>query len=335
MRNIATSLLLTILVGAASACAPAATPSAPTAAPARATVIRLEKPVNPDVTDIPRLMAMDALQAQGYTVETPAFDDNATTILAMERGDLDFVTLADLVGIQAIQKEAPLQIVMDDSANTFMVVASNDIQQCADLAGQPVAMIDLTGANASLLYHYIDKECPGTQPNYLVIKGGSNRLAALFAGQVSATTLNMYDFITLDSQQAANVHALVYYAQEFPGYSPLSTFVRRDLVEQYPETVKDVIRAILEARRQVQDPQVLADEIVKRLELDPEQAQMIAKTYLERRVWNVNGAYDSLDAVQAKIDWYTPAGDLPEGMKADQVADLSYLNAVVEEIGRQ
>jgi ABC-type nitrate/sulfonate/bicarbonate transport system substrate-binding protein len=185
-----------------------------------------------------------------------------------------------------------------------------------------------------MLYRYIDKNCPGTQPEYLVISRSTARLAALLAGEVDATSMNLHNFVAASSDELAGFHALVYYADEFPGFSTISTFMRRGLADAYPETARDLVRANLLARRRIQDQAVLTDEIAKRLEIEPGLAAHLADKFLERRMWDLNGAY-TLEAIQAKIDWYAEGGDLPAGLNAADVADLSYLNAVLDEIGRQ
>jgi hypothetical protein len=53
---------------------------------------------------------------------------------------------------------------------------------------------------------------------------------------------------------------------------------------------------MLEQRRRIQDPEILTDEIVKNLELDAAAARPLAETYLEEKIWDVNGRY-SLEIV--------------------------------------
>lgn len=48
----------------------------------------------------------------------------------------------------------------------------------------------------------------------------------------------------------------------------------------------------------------------------------------------MNGGY-TMESVQANIDFLVETAVLSPGLKPDDVADLSYLNAVLDEIGRQ
>jgi ABC-type nitrate/sulfonate/bicarbonate transport system substrate-binding protein len=110
--------------------------------------------------------------------------------------------------------------------------------------------------------------------------------------------------------------------------------VRREFGEQHPEMVKDVIRALFAARRSIQDPQVLREAVIKYLDLEPDEAQQVADTYLEQEIWDASGTY-TLETVQATIDFLQEYGDLAPGLTAEDVADLSYYDAVLDEIGRQ
>jgi ABC-type nitrate/sulfonate/bicarbonate transport system substrate-binding protein len=129
-------------------------------------------------------------------------------------------------------------------------------------------------------------------------------------------------------------YALVNFAQEFPGLTTTSYFARRGFAEEHPDTLKDVLRALLNARRQIQDPQVLQTEIAERLEMEPAEARAVSDAYLALGVWDLNGGYDS-DAVQNNLDFLIGLGELPPGMRAEDVADLSHLQAVLDEIGRR
>jgi hypothetical protein len=39
--------------------------------------------------------------------------------------------------------------------------------------------------------------------------------------------------------------------------------------------------------------------------------------------------------LRQKLDWYIESGDLPAGLKAEDAADLSFLEHVLDELGRQ
>jgi ABC-type nitrate/sulfonate/bicarbonate transport system substrate-binding protein len=279
-------------------------------------------------------MAIDAMRAQGYTVDTHAFADTALTVVALQRGDLDLANVSDVTAWGAIEKGAPIVLVIDDSMNPTILAAKNDLKTCAALQGKRVAVPNLTGGKTFMLHRYIDTRCPGTTPALLVVAGEGSRLAGLLAGELDAAVVDLAALRSIDSKRQSEFSAQVVFADEFPGVTALSHFARRELTEKYPATVKDWLRALLEARRRVQDPQVLANEFVTRLGMTRPLAQTTAATYLEHKFWDVNGRLTP-ESVQQNLDFAIAAGSLKAGVKASDVANLTLLNAVLDEIGRK
>lgn len=301
--------------------------------PDRSGTIHIEAPVSVDVADIPLLMAIDLLRDQGYTVETTALD-SALGPAAMAQGDLDFASFSNLSAWSAIGKGAQLVTVMDKSAVTYMLITSKGIQTCEDLHGKSVAIGDVATINATMLRLYLETNCPNTKPEMVIVKGGRNRMAALLTGEVDAAMQEIEHLVRFERDRPGEFHALIVLAKEFPGLQLNSHVARRDFAEQHPEMVKDVIRALFTARRRLQDAQVLRDEIIKYLELEPDEAQQLADTYLEQEIWDASGTY-TLETVQAIVEFSQQYGELPPELTAKDVADLSYYDAVLDEIGRQ
>lgn len=330
-------VVATVLTAACTAPQPAAPHLASTArssaSPAKSGTMRLEMPEEADIADVPWLMAIDSLREQGYTVETMSMS-NTLGPVAMAQGDIDMASLSNQLAWAAIGKGAPILTVMDKSANTYMLITSKRVQTCADLDGRPVAVGSVSTVNWAMLNAYLQKECPETRPEILIVRGGSNRMAALLSDEVDGAMQDIDDLIQLEREKPGEFHALIVLAQAFPGLQLNSHAANRDFAEQHPEMVKDVIRAVFAARRTIQDPNVLRDAITKYMGLEPDRAQQAADTYLARKVWDVSGTY-APETVQAIIDFLQEFGDLPPQLKAADVADLSYYDAVVDEIGPQ
>jgi ABC-type nitrate/sulfonate/bicarbonate transport system substrate-binding protein len=254
-------------------------------------------------------------------------------MLAMERGDLDFANVQDVTAWAAIEKGAPIVEVIDDSANPTILAASRAIKQCADLQDRRVGVGNLGGGKTVMLNRYIERHCPGTRPALLVVAGENNRLAGLLAGELDAAIMDQDDLEEIAPAQQQDVSALVVFAEEFPGVTLDSFFARRELAEKYPATVKDWLRGLLEARRRIQDPKLLAEQLVARLGMAPDAAQKTAGACVERNFWDVNGRYTPA-IVQRDIDFMSTAIGQRRGLKAGDVADLTFLNAVLDDIGR-
>lgn len=330
------SVLLCVLAVACAAPRPnapnAPLTASPTAAPAKSGTIRIDVPADADVADIPWLMAIDSLEEQGYTTETISFSSAALSVTAMTQGDIDMATTTNQVAWAAVGKGAPVASFMDKAANTSMIITGQDVQTCADWDGKSVAIPNVSSVSGVLFNTYMEMHCPDTQPEAVMLSGGSNRTAALLAGAVDAAAQDLDDLIRIEQDRPGDFRVTIDFAQEFPRVHIYSYAMSRDFAEQHPEIVKDVIRAVLTARRSLQDPQVLRDAISKYMELEPDRAQQMADTYLAQEVWDVSGAH-VLEMVQATLDFLQTQGTLPAELSPEDVADLSYLDAVVDEIG--
>jgi NitT/TauT family transport system substrate-binding protein len=331
-------VLLCVLAVACTATQPTIQNPLPTttsaALPVKSGTLRLEVPADADVADIPWLMAVDLLKEQGYTIETVSFASSHLEPAAMSQGDLDIASISNQVAWAAVSKGALNITFIDKHANTFMAITRKDIQTCADLVGKSVAIAGVSTVSGAMFDAYLERNCPDVKPEIVIVKGGSNRMAALLTGSVDVALQDVDDLIKIEREKPGQFHALTVFSQEFPGLQISSHVVRREFAEQHPEMVKDVIRALFAARRSIQDPQVLREAVIKYLDLEPDKAQQIAETYLAQKIWDASGVY-TLEMVQATLDFLQEYGDLPPGLKAEDVADLSYYEAVLDEIGRQ
>ncbi|KPL21722.1 MAG: hypothetical protein AMJ93_08920 [Anaerolineae bacterium SM23_84] len=330
--------LVSVLVAACAAPPPVApkTPltAVPEASPRQSGTMRLDVPADADVADVPWLMAVDSLKEQGYTIEVMSFADSAIGAAAMAQGDLDIGCFSNQVAWAATGKGAPILTVMDRSANPQMIISTKDMQTCADLDGRSVAVSSVSAVSAAMLEAYVKTNCPDARPQMVIVSGGSNRTAALLSGAVDAAMQDIDDMIKIQREQPGEFHPLVVFALEFPGLQVQSFMARSGFAEQHPEMLKDAIRALFAARRNLQDPQALREAIIKHAGLEPDKAQETADAYLARQFWDLSGSF-SLESVQATLDFLQEYGSLPPGLKAEDVADLSYYEAVLDEIGRQ
>lgn len=306
----------------------------PTATLARLQTIRMEMPLEPDISDLPRLMMRDALKEEGYTVETTDFDDNTVAVQAMTQGSLDLAFLPISTAWAAIQEGAKIVTVLDSAGDTRMLVTTSDIKKCSDLNGKQVAVPNMTGTQTLLLQAYIKKNCPEAAIEMLVISGTGNRLAALVANQLNGALLDLSNILQMERQGITNLNVLFVYSVEFPGRLGAAQVIRTEIIEKYPETVKDIIRATLAARRSIQDKTVLTEMLVKHIKMEPAEAERASQVYLDQKIWDVNGGLSEA-VLQNNIDVLYEAGGLKTRLKPSQVANVEPLNAVLDEIGRK
>ena len=288
-----------------------------------------------DVEDIPSLMAHELLVEQGYTV-TPTFYSQAElAVAALARGDADFSVGAGRTIWQAISQGAELIPIMEHAANGWLALSVPEIATCRDLDGRRYAHHSEGGVSKAMSDAYILEKCPGTQPEILIIPGSANRAAALLAGQIEVAMVKVADRVEIEAQAPGRYHAVMDFAHDLPMLKTTGVYVNQEFAAQQPEAVKDYIKAVLTIHRQIaDDPNVLIPEVNKWLPIDAEILPQVLEAQLAVNTWDVNGGMDE-ESIQFSLDFFTRAGSLEPGLTVERISDLSYLNEVLNAIGRQ
>jgi ABC-type nitrate/sulfonate/bicarbonate transport system substrate-binding protein len=313
---------------------PAAT-ATPVPAPPDLGTIRFFDIANLDVRDVPLLMAMDALRAQGYTVEVTYLAKSSLIAAALAEGDADIGLLNNQTMWAAVAKGAEVRTIAEPVASTTVLVAQADVTSCAQLHDQPVGVASTTGLSPARLEEYLRQNCPGAAPKYLVISESAGRAAGLLSGELRAALLPAEEMLKLEAEAPGKLHALADMAKTYPDVRQDGLHVRTAWGREHAQAVRDLLRAMLLANRQVLDsPDLLGEEAMRRLELDAATAEAVANLHLGLGVFDANGALSEA-RVQATLDFLVGIEALPPGLRAADVADLSYLNAVLDALGRR
>jgi ABC-type nitrate/sulfonate/bicarbonate transport system substrate-binding protein len=290
--------------------------------------------VNVDVRDVPLLMAFDTLVKDGYLVEKTYLTSSTLITDALARGDVDIAMANTQTAWSAIAKGAPITTVVESVRPTNVLVAHERIESCRDLHDREVGVPTTTGFSPLLLDLFLARECPGTRPRFLVLPEANARAAAVIGGRVEAASMPVDDFLRIRQQSASPLHVLMSQATDFPDVKIETLHVRRDWARANPRVVEALIRAQLQAYRLVAaEPTVLYREAVSRLAIDPAAAKLAADTHLAAGIWDGNGGLTAAN-VQSTIEFLVKADGLAAGTTAESVSDLSYLRAVLDEIGR-
>lgn len=332
-------LFLFISALVSSACAASVSPTGaatvkpPT--PPKSGTIRIGFSSSVDMGDVPSYMAHELLTAQGYTLQVITFASADLQAAALAQGELDIANGGVRPIWIAIGKGADARTIMEQVANAWMLVAKSEYTACADLQGKRIAFTSAAALNRALFDAYVQQQCPGLKFETLLISGSESRMAALLAGELDAAPLELADWIQMQQKAPQRFNGMVDFARELPTLKTTGVYVRRAFAEQKPEAVRDYIRALLTVHRALRvDPAQLQNAAVKFLKVDPATAQTITQAYLARQMWDVNGGL-TRQAVQFSIDFFTKIKSIPEGLTVEAVADLSYLDAVLAEIGRK
>ncbi len=287
-----------------------------------------------DFLDLPSLMAHDALAKQGYIIEPIFYSETGLAAEGLARGDTDFGLGAFTAFWAAIDKGADLTTIMEHNGNSWSIMANSTIAACDDLDGKRIGISSESAVSTILSKAYVQRYCPEIDPEYLVLGRSSARAAALLAGEIDATTLELADAVELEQEAPGQFHALTKFAEDLPAVRTTGVQVNKAFAAAQPQAVKDYIKATLLIHRQLAlDASPLSGEASKRLELKSELLPALIDAHLTVKSWDVNGGL-TVEAVQATLDFFIGAGDLDEGLTVARVSDLSFLNTVLDELGR-
>jgi ABC-type nitrate/sulfonate/bicarbonate transport system substrate-binding protein len=303
--------------------------------PEAAKTLRYFDLINLDVRDVPLLMALDDLTNQGYKVEKTYLASGALIADALGRGDADIGMLNNQTMWIAATKGVAVSTVAGFTESTTVIAAKAEIKDCRDLNGKRFGWPSTRGLAPALVEQYLKEQCGGAKPNFLVIAESAGRAAALLSGEIDATTAPGEEFLKIQMDAPGKFREVMSYARAYPTIYVEGLHVRRQWAAENPDGVKDFLRALLRAQRRVTaDPELLFSESVKRLSLEPATAKAVGQSHLRNRIWDANGGLTE-EKVQDTLAFLTKIGALQPGVQVKDVADLSYLNAVLDEVGRQ
>lgn len=277
-------------------------------------------------TDVPAILALEALKAEGWTTDYIEFDSPDIQTQALLNGDIDVASMGPATVFAANLAGADLRIISNNNRIDFIVLAAPDVAECADLDGKLVAYHSTGSTTTAHLYRYIADNCPEITPNYMVLSGSANRAAALLNGQIAGTIVRMEDWIaaTGGEDERANILALLAETQ--------ATLLTQTIVvsEKAIEAERAEIQAFVDA---------LHGEFAKVYD-DPAGYAEAAIAYLDgATVEGVAGVYAALAAeglfprekalspnqIEDTIAFYVEAGRVGEGeLTPDSVADFTF-----------
>ncbi|MGH2604973.1 MAG: ABC transporter substrate-binding protein, partial [Anaerolineales bacterium] len=164
----------------ASCASPAETPQA-------AMQISIAYPSIADFQDLPSLMALDRLTGDGYTIVPTFFAQPELAVEALASGEADFGFGSSRTYWAGIQQEGRITTIMEQASNGWSIVGLTEIAECAELDGRRLAIGSEGSVAKAMTDAFIQENCPGISPQFLVVPGSENRAAAMLAGQIDAT----------------------------------------------------------------------------------------------------------------------------------------------------
>ena len=347
LRLIRSHAVVALVIGLSAAACTAAPPATqppgppPTGTAASPTAAAPESPqgtmsftiasTSYSIESVPLLAALDELREQGYQIEYPALTAADLVAEGMIRNDFQFGVVGLSAAIVAIQAGAPITNIMTQVDNPWLLYAATDIEACEDLGGRPFAIHSQEAFSTALGNGYVATECPGTEPEYLIISGSENRYAAMIAGEVDASVIGIADAVALEEEAGDRYHQLATFAETLPELIVLNYAANSEWASENPETVATFLAAVLEQHRRIADEPGYFEQLVETYQDDI--GGVITEGAIERyaELYPVDGGFTE-ERVNASLDFLAEGGFIEPGSTATDVADFSYLAAALESL---
>jgi NitT/TauT family transport system substrate-binding protein len=279
------------------------------------------------VSSVALYAAIDDLREQGYEIEAPVIAESELVVEGVNNGDFQFSSGVSHGTLIAIQKGAPITWVSERAANEWAIFGVSDIQSCEDLDGRRLAIHSEGAVSTAMVRTWIEENCSGIEPEYVIISGSPNRAQALVADQVDASPMELSDVITLQASEGDRFRIIANLANDLPELETTTVYANSDFLEEHPQVVRDLVAAQLAQHERISgDPAYLVELINRYVEdFDPELIEQVAEAYIERGIFDPAGGLTE-ESVQFTIDFFEEAGIIEPGLKVDQVADFQFLN---------
>lgn len=280
------------------------------------------------------LIAMDELNKQGWNIFLVELASGDLVVQAVMNGQVTFGTGQLPAVLLAQQKGAPLTQLLEFAGNTWTVYAKPEYATCDGLNGRKFAVHALTSFTYLYPLAWMSDTCPSSKPDWMIVPGSSNRLAAIQTGEIDATTLELTDAMVLQAKTDNAFKSVVNFAEVLPfvtgthwGYS--------DFITSHPNTTTVWVQTIL-----AQHKKLMTDPVYFKTQLDkylPEYAKagvsdQIVELYTKLNIFPPDGGM-SEQAMSATIDFLVEHDLLKSGLSAAETMDRSYIQRALQVSG--
>lgn len=341
---------MTLAIGACSSTgsspapteAPASVAAPSTAASAEPSAVALEPETKdfavafggPGVSTVALLSAVRLLNEEGWNIETPELSAGELQLQGVASGEFEMSSGNGPNVLALAQQGLPVKAVMGRIKNEWTLYSKSSIESCADLAGVKLAIHSEGSPATFMVRDYIANQCPGTEPQYIILPGSENRFAALLADEIDASPIELSDAIQLEAQGGDRFRRLASFAEELPNLTLTPIYANTTWAAQNPNTTTLVLAKVLEQHRKFNaDPAYFKEEILKTLEgVNPDTIDQTVQAYVDLEMYDPQGGITP-EQQQFSIDFVENAGGIEPGLTPEQAFDRTYLEKALELLG--
>ncbi|MGA4844323.1 ABC transporter substrate-binding protein [Streptomyces sp. G45] len=287
--------------------------------------------VEPDITTVPVLAAVDAVRRQGHDVNVMELAAPELAIEGLALGDYAISAEATGPALSAIEQDAPIKIIADVVGNQWALYGRPGVTSCDDLDGRPFGTFSAGAVATAMAKDWVRTHCGANKrPRYLTLGGSDVRAQALASGEIDATPLEVSDAVALESSAepgATGLTELADFARTLPDLHPQTVYANAGFLAEHRPVAQAFVTALVREHARINDrPGYLARLVRHYLpEQDGADVARIAERYRSARLFDA--AALTPRNVQGTIDFFARAGVIGRGVSVRDAADLSFLRA--------
>lgn len=282
------------------------------------------------VTQPSYFAALRSIETSDIPMEAEFFQQSELAMQALLQEEVDMLAIGINGPMITISEGAELAIFGVTIGNDWTIVATQDIQSPADLAGQRIGIHSETSTGTPLARGTLADA--NVEAEFITIAGSPNRAQAMTNDQIDATTLFLSDSIRLELSDPDKFHVLLDYS-EVP-FASQSLVAGTAWLDANPELAACVSAHFVETGMAMQaDPEATIDQLMEMFpDEDPAYLEVLATEYLERNLWVADGGQELLSNLGEAIDILIDLGSLNADAPTDPEAyvRMDIVDAAVE-----
>jgi ABC-type nitrate/sulfonate/bicarbonate transport system substrate-binding protein len=286
--------------------------------------VRVATTAGGELAEVPTMVAHRELERLGYAIEPITLAQAELVVEALGRGSADIAHGSLPAFWAGVARGVPVVTVMEPARNGHLLVGTKAISSCRDLHGRRIGVNSLGATGGTLVRAFIREECPGTTPEYLVIPGSRNRVAALMAGAIDAAALLRDDAVKYQAR-STDARIVQDFAVRWPDVAMVGIYANTSFAARHPAAIEHYLRECLRAARALgADPARFAESAREYLGTDQDLLP-VARAYVEARTWDGTGGLTP-ERVSRTIRFFSHAGWLDSAVEASALVDRSFLD---------
>ena len=279
----------------------------------------------PDLQDVPTLLAFEDLKAKGINVEPVAYNQTDLLLQALVTGETQIA--AGSLGSLLVANEsgANLLAIEEQSGNDWQLITKANITDPKQLQGSRLAYHSELAFDRAMEQELVDNL--QVKPNWVLMPGSEVRAAALLAGKIDATAASAQDAILIHDKAPNGFHTLVSFQDSLPNLITAVYFSKKEFLDANGPLVREVLTAITNRYKQAQQDKGATIKAEAGRFLKNVDQSLIDKSvdeYMKLNYWMPDGGM-TRDRAEFSAGFYTKANQL----KAKPAIDSFYTEAYI------